>query len=350
MPTPTPPEGDPPPHPEPSAPRVRKIGGSVLSDVDAVREVARVVAAEPHDGPLVLVVSALGDSTDRLLGDAAAVSSRTADRELDVLLSTGEDRARSLVALALRDAGRDAVSLDADRAGVETDDRAGAAAIREVHTAHLRAVLARGAVAVVAGFQGRATTGERTTLGRGGSDWTAIALAAALGSPRCELWGAVGGVYSADPRVVPDAHRLPELTHATLVALSAAGGRVVQPRAAAWAARHDVELCIRAFPDTEGGTRVSANADEPAGVVGLAARLQDEHAEVSLVGARVPDLDGIAREAVARLDAAGVAVRGSEAVDGRVTTRVDASESERAQRALHAAFLEGGTVATRRVP
>ncbi|MHC4947871.1 MAG: aspartate kinase [Planctomycetota bacterium] len=211
---------------------VQKYGGSSLGDVAAVRRCAERAAATRREGTsLVVVVSAMGRTTDALLATARALDESPEPRLLDRLLATGETASCSLMTLALRAEGVDAVALSGADAGIVTDGVHGRAMIREVDVRRLRFELARGRVAVVAGYQGCGPDGAITTLGRGGSDATAVALAAALGAARCEILTDVDGVFTADPRLVPEADHLAYVEYDDMEELAAHGAGVVQTRA-----------------------------------------------------------------------------------------------------------------------
>ncbi len=193
---------------------VMKFGGSSVANADRIRRVARRIARARADGAdLCIVVSAMGDTTDELLALAAAINEEPDPRELDMLLATGEHQSATLVSMALHALGVAAISLTGAQAGITTDGTYGRARIAGIDPARIRAEMAAGRVVIVAGFQGTSARAmelaETTTLGRGGSDTTAVALAAALHADRCQIYTDVKGIYTADPRIVPDARQLP---------------------------------------------------------------------------------------------------------------------------------------------
>ncbi|HEY7514640.1 MAG TPA: aspartate kinase, partial [Vicinamibacteria bacterium] len=203
---------------------VQKYGGSSVANVDRIREVAERVARTRSSGrDVVVVVSAMGDTTDDLLALARRLSDNPARRELDMLLTAGERISMALLALALNDRGVPAVSFTGSQSGIITNDAHTNARIVEVRPFRVEDELVRGKVVIVAGYQGVSYRKEVTTLGRGGSDTTAVALAAALGAEACEIYSDVEGVYSADPRVVPDARRLADLSYEEMQELAEAG-------------------------------------------------------------------------------------------------------------------------------
>lgn len=229
---------------------VQKFGGTSVGTPERIRAVARRVAAVHGVGnQVVVVVSAMADTTDELLALAAAVTGRERPagahpREVDMLLTAGERISMALLAMAIREAGAEAVSFTGSQAAILTDGTHTAARIREVRAERVREALAEGRVAIVAGFQGVSPDREVTTLGRGGSDTSAIALAAALGADRCEIFTDVEGVYTADPRRVPDARLIREISHAEMLELAAAGAQVMHPRAVEIGDRFGVDIRV----------------------------------------------------------------------------------------------------------
>jgi len=237
---------------------VQKYGGSSVATPERIRKVAeRVVRARRRGEQLVVVVSAMGDTTDDLVAMAAQVVGHDAaasrhPREMDMLLTAGERISIALLAMAIREAGEQAVSLTGSQAAIITDDAHTAARITEIRGGRVRAALDEGQVVIVAGFQGVSTSKEITTLGRGGSDTTAVALAAALEADRCEVYSDVRGVFTADPRKVPGARIIPELSYEELLELASGGAQVMHARAVEIAARYDVDLRLgSAFEEGE---------------------------------------------------------------------------------------------------
>ncbi|MDI1476594.1 aspartate kinase [Polyangium sp. y55x31] len=237
---------------------VQKYGGSSVADVEKLGRVAdRVVAAKRAGNDVVVVVSAMGKTTDGLLSLARQVASQAggaADpprRELDMLLSTGERVSMALLSIAIQARGEAAISFTGSQSGILTNDRHFDARIIEVRPHRIEDELARGQIVIIAGYQGMSYRREITTLGRGGSDTTAVALAAALEAERCEIYSDVDGVYSADPRVVPDAQHLPELDHAMLQEMAECGAKVVCAQAVEWARRANIAIYARSTFDAE---------------------------------------------------------------------------------------------------
>ncbi|CAN5282891.1 aspartate kinase [soil metagenome] len=240
-----------------------KFGGTSVADPERILAVARRLADANHAGVrVVAVLSAMGSSTDELLALAREVSPRPHERELDMLVSVGERISCALAAMALIDLGQDAISLTGSQAGIVTDTAHGKAKIVEVRARRIHEALDRGAIVLVAGFQGVSLDAEVTTLGRGGSDTTAVALAAALGASACEIFTDVSGVFTADPRVVPDARKLEVVSYDEMLELAASGARVLQLRSVEFARNHGVPLHVRSSFSDDEGTWVTAEEDE----------------------------------------------------------------------------------------
>ena len=240
--------------PDPAPVRVLKFGGtSVGTTGERLRAVAARVAAIRAGHPVVVVVSARGATTDELVAQAHATAAAPPARELDQLLATGEVVSAALLAIALHDLGVPAVSLTGGQAGIAAHGQHGDGRVATIDCARVREVLGRGQVAVVAGFQGVTDTGDVVTLGRGGSDTTAVALAAALGAATCEIYTDVDGVHTADPRVVADTRLLPTVSGEVMAELAHAGARVLHPRSVELASRAGVGVHVRsAFTDRRG--------------------------------------------------------------------------------------------------
>jgi aspartate kinase len=247
---------------------VQKYGGSSVADAASVRRVAKRIASYRQAGhEVVVVVSAMGDSTDELIALAAAVSPSPPARELDMLLTAGERIAMALLAMALWDTGNEARSFTGSQAGMITDAEHGRARIIDVAPGRIRQALDEGAIAIVAGFQGVSqTTKDITTLGRGGSDTTAVALAAALQADVCEIYTDVDGVFTADPRVVPTARHIPRISHEEMLEMAAAGAKVLHLRSVEYARRYRVPLHVRSsFSDRPGTLIVEGPVSFPLG-------------------------------------------------------------------------------------
>ncbi|MDH6113883.1 aspartate kinase [Kitasatospora sp. MAP12-15] len=244
---------------------VQKYGGSSLQSIERIKRVAERVRQTRRDGHDVAVVcSAMGDTSDELIELAGQVSQAPPARELDMLLTTGERASNALLAMAVDALGVRARSFSGGQAGVRTDSAHGRARIVEVDPARIRAALDQGTVALVAGFQGiSAETGDVTTLGRGGSDITAVALAAGLKADICEIYTDVDGVFSADPRVVPHARLLPSVSYEEMLEMAAGGAKILMTRCVEYARRHQVPLHVRSSYTDACGTFVTGSATEP---------------------------------------------------------------------------------------
>jgi aspartate kinase len=252
--------------------RVQKYGGTSVENVARIVEVARRVAAAKRSGDdLVVVVSAMGQQTDELMRLAGEVSKRPSRRELDMLITSGERVSMALLAMALHDLGIEAISFTGSQSGILTDGTHNSARIREVRPDRIRAELTHGRVVIVAGFQGvNPETREITTLGRGGSDTTAVALAAALGAGRCEVYKDVPGVMTADPRVVATAQVIPRLAYRLCSALAHLGGQILHARCVDMAAVHRVTLIVGSSFKEDAGTTIEGSDMESGKVEAIA--------------------------------------------------------------------------------
>lgn len=239
---------------------VQKYGGSSVADVTRIRQVAeRVMRTREAGHDVVVVVSAMGHTTDELIALAKQVSPNPERRELDMLLTAGERIAMALLSMAIRELGGDAISFTGSQSGIITNDRHVDARIIEVRPVRVQDELARGRVVVIAGYQGVSYRREVTTLGRGGSDTTAVAMAAALGAEYCEICSDVEGVYTADPRVVPDARRIPALSYEETQELAESGARVLNAQAVEFAKDKGIAIYARATASPLPGTDPTAD-------------------------------------------------------------------------------------------
>jgi aspartate kinase len=272
---------------------VQKFGGTSVADPDRIKAVAdHIIATRRAGHEVVVVVSAMGKTTDELERLAHDVSSAPAARELDMLLTSGERISIALLCMAIIDRGEPAVSFTGSQAGIVTDTAHGQAKIVEVKGDRIRETVATGAVAVVAGFQGVSTASAITTLGRGGSDTTAVALAAALGAESCEIYTDVAGVFTADPRIVPDARKLDQVSYEEMLDMSATGGRVLALRSVEFARNHGVTLHVRSSFTWEPGTWV---VEEDAGMEqAIISGVTHDTSEAKITIDHVPDRPGIA--------------------------------------------------------
>ncbi len=297
---------------------VQKFGGTSVADVERIKAVAQRIAASKEEGnDLVIVVSAMGHTTDELTTKARAISSDPPQREMDMLLATGEQVSIALLSMALNALGIPAVSMTGPQVGIVTESAHGRARILEVRTNRLRSRLDEGQVVVVAGFQGTSQssggTAEITTLGRGGSDTSAVALAAALGADACEIYTDVPGVLTTDPRKVKDAQLMPQVSCDEMLELASLGAAVLHPRAVEIARNYGVTLVVRSSWSNEPGTTLTSRSGRPIGRDGLelgrpvdGADLVEDQAVLAL--SHVPDQPGVAAKLFEALSAGGVNV------------------------------------------
>lgn len=286
---------------------VQKFGGTSVADLDRIRNVAAKVKAEIDAGNQVaVVVSAMSGTTNQLVGWARDIGPLHDAREYDTIVATGEQVTVGLLAIALQNIGVDARSWLGWQIPFRTDDVHGAARIEAIETAELDKRLANGQVAVVAGFQGIGPDGRITTLGRGGSDTSAVALAAALGADRCDIYTDVDGVYTTDPRICPQARKLEQITFEEMLEMASAGAKVLQTRSVAMAMRHQVRLqVLSSFNDTPGTMVVDEDITMEKQKISGIAYSRDE-AKITLSG--LPDRPGIAAAVFGRLADAHVNV------------------------------------------
>jgi aspartate kinase len=291
---------------------VQKYGGSSVGDAERIQAVAdRVVRYREHGHDVVVVVSAMGHTTDELLALAARIAPVPQPRELDMLLTAGERIAMSLLAIAVNARGCRAASYTGSQAGIITDTQHGKARIVDVRPRRIVESLDAGNVVILAGFQGLSTSYDITTLGRGGSDTTAVAMAAALGAEACEIYTDVDGVYTSDPRVVPTARKIARISYEEMLEMAASGAKVLQLRSVEYARRHGVRVHVRSSFDESDGTWVveedeaKGGADvEQAMISGVA--LDTGEAKVTLLD--VPDRPGVAATIFRAVAAEGVHV------------------------------------------
>lgn len=290
---------------------VQKYGGSSVEDADAIKRVARrVLAAKQAGNDVVVVISAMGDTTDELMDLALQVSPMPKARELDMLLTTGERQSAALLAMALADLGAEAQSYTGSQAGVITTAKHGDARIIDITPGRIQSSLDEGNIVIVAGFQGVAQdTKDVTTLGRGASDTTAVALAAALGAEYCEIYSDVDGIFTADPRIVPAARHIPEISYEEMLEMAANGAKILHLRCVEYARREHVPVHVRSSFTDKPGTWVKALKDvtkgpgmEQALITGIA----HERGEAKITVVGVPDQVGRAATIFTALGEAGV--------------------------------------------
>jgi aspartate kinase len=272
---------------------VMKFGGTSVADAERIKRAAqRMVRAREAGHRVVGVLSARGKTTDELISMAEEVSATPDPREMDMLLSTGERISCALCAMAINDLGHRAISLTGSQAGIVTDTSHTKARILDVRADRIRDALEEDLIVLVAGFQGVSTAKDVTTLGRGGSDTTAVALAAAVGAETCEIYTDVSGVYSADPRIVPDARKLPVLSFEEMLEMAASGAGVLQLRSVEYARNHGVRIHCRASFSDEPGTFVVGEQETMENPLITAVTHSNDEARVTLCG--VPDHPGVA--------------------------------------------------------
>ena len=284
---------------------VMKFGGSSVADATCIKRVAnRIVEARRAGHPVVAVVSARGDTTDELIEMAKEISDDPPAREMDMLLSTGERISAALLAMAIHDLGHDAISLTGSQAGIVTDTFHTKAKILDIRPTRVRRALDEDKIVLVAGFQGVSTDQDVTTLGRGGSDTTAVALAAALGAEVCEIYTDVEGVFTTDPRIVPEARKLDNISNEELLELAASGAKVMMARSVEVARRFDVPLHIRSSFTTAPGTWIGQDDSsmEQAIISGVTYALDDAKVTIH----HLPDNVGVAAKIFSALADANV--------------------------------------------
>jgi aspartate kinase len=272
---------------------VQKYGGTSVGNPDRIKNVAARVAKYRAQGDqVVVVVSAMSGVTDSLIRLAKEIMPLPSEREMDMLLATGEQTTIALTAIALHALGIDAVSLTGAQAGIVTDEVHSKAKIQNITPRQVHALLDAGKVVIVAGFQGQTVDGQITTLGRGGSDLTAIALAASLKADLCQIYTDVDGVYTADPRIVPTAKKLPEVSYDEMLELASLGAKVMQSRSVEFAKKFGVIFEVRSSLNENPGTIVKEETQSMEDVVIRGVSLDKNQAKVTLVG--VPDKPGVA--------------------------------------------------------
>jgi len=314
---------------------VQKFGGSSVADAEKIHRCARRAIKAKLDGyQVVMVVSAMGKTTDKLIALANEVNPNPPKREMDMLLTTGEQVSIALVAMALEAAGHKAISFTGGQIGMVTDDVHTKARIRSVNAARIKKELDAGKIVIVAGFQGVTEGGVLTTLGRGGSDTTAVALAAVLGAI-CEIYTDVDGIYSTDPRVVPQARKMKEINYDEMLELASLGAKVMHSRSIEFGKKYNVPIHVRSsLTDTE-GTMIVAQTKGMEDIVVRGVTLKRDLARVLLMG--VPNRPGIASQIFARIARHNVVVddiiqnivdRASEANIGFTVSSPDMKEAE----------------------
>jgi aspartate kinase len=286
---------------------VQKYGGTSVGDPERIRRVARKLLETQQNGSrVVAVISAMSGVTDKLIGLAREMSAAPTDRELDVLLATGEQTSVALTAMAVNAMGGKAISLSGAEAGILTDGAHTRAKIANITPRQIQELLAEDYIVIVAGFQGQSATGEVTTLGRGGSDLSAIALAAALSADLCQIYTDVEGVYTCDPRVVPDAQLIREISYDELLEMAGSGSKVMQSRAVEFSKKFGVEFEVRSTFRDAPGTRAREETPNMEDVVVRGVSIERNQAKVTICG--VPDVPGIAASIFSIISEAQISV------------------------------------------
>ena len=274
---------------------VQKYGGSSVANPERIKRIAqRVVETKRRGHDVVVVVSALGDTTDELLELAGQITQNPPERELDMLMATGEQVSMALLAMAVEELGEDAISFTGAQVGILTDGTHTKAKIIDINAKRIREQLAQGTIVVVAGFQGESRNEEITTLGRGGSDLTAVALAVALKAPMCEIYTDVEGVYTADPRIVPEARKLRTISYDEMLEMASLGAQVMQARSIFVAKRFNIPIHVRSSFSSQEGTMITEAAKAMEDVVVSGVTLQKNEAKVTIRD--VPDKPGMAAQ------------------------------------------------------
>lgn len=286
---------------------VMKFGGSSVGDIERMKRVAGRIAQKQDEGHrCVVVVSAMGDTTDDLIDQAKALNGQPPAREMDMLMTTGEQISVALLSIALHGIGRDAVSYTGWQAGFRTDETHGRARINDIEPDRVLESLEKNKIVIVAGFQGMTVDGEITTLGRGGSDTTAVALAAAINADVCEIYTDVDGIYSTDPRIVKKARKLNEISYDEMLELANLGAAVLHPRAVEYAKRYQVKLVVRSSFNHNEGTVVKEEASMEQGVAVSGIAYDKNVARISILG--VPDVPGVLAQVFGKLAGEGINV------------------------------------------
>jgi aspartate kinase len=325
-----------------------KFGGTSVADAERIKRAARTIVGQRENGKrVVAVLSARGHTTDELVAMAEEVSPHPDRREMDMLLSTGERISCALCAMAINDLGHRAISLTGSQAGIVTDTSHTKARILDVRADRIREALSEDRIVLVAGFQGVSTSRDVTTLGRGGSDTTAVALAAAMDAEVCEIYTDVAGVFTADPRIVPDARRLPAVSFEEMLEMAASGAKVLQLRAVEYARNHGVRIHCRSSFDSGPGTFVLREEDTMEHPLITAVTHNTDEARITLLG--VPDRPGAAASIFGALADAGCNVDTiiqneplEEGRDAEVSFTIPQEDLAEAQRALEPVARELG--------
>ena len=279
---------------------VKKFGGTSVADSEKIKNVASRLVESKRDGnDIVVVVSAMSKTTDELISIAKEITQNPSDREMDMLVSTGEQISVALLAMAIHELGEDAISLTGSQVGITTDNVHTKARILDIKTDKLMREIKNDKIVIVAGFQGVNIKNEITTLGRGGSDTTAVALAAVLKADLCEIYTDVDGIFTADPRIVKDAKKLDEITHEEMLEMASLGAKVLQSRSVEFANKYDVKLCVRSSYNRSEGTFIVKEADTMEEPVIRGVTADNDEAKVTVQ--KLPDNPGVAAKLFKKL-------------------------------------------------
>ena len=312
---------------------VEKFGGSSLADIERLRRAAGICrSARCREHDVVVVVSAMGDTTDHLVDMAQEISPRPSKRELDALMTTGEQQSAALMAIMLESLGVKAQSLSGWQAGILTGSRHGGSDIRLIAPGRIQEALSRGRVPVVTGFQGFTAQGDVSTLGRGGSDTTAVALAAALEADRCEIYTDVDGIYTADPRLIPSARKLPRIDLRDMLALARAGSQVLHSKSVELALANNIDIHLLSSFESTPASLVCRLKDAERPAFAGVTRCKGE-SNLSLAG-KAADASALSRMVVL-LSEAGIPVRSGQLEEGRVSVQVAPQQLDAAMRLIH---------------
>ena len=286
---------------------VQKFGGSSVANVERIQNVAkRVVATKTKSNDLVVVVSAMGDTTDELEDLAFKINPNPPDREMDMLMSTGEQISCALLAMAIKKLGRNAISFTGGQVGIKTDQSHTKARIETIDANRIRRALDEGKIVIVAGYQGMTADNEITTLGRGGSDLTAVALAQSLKADVCEIFTDVLGIYTTDPRIVPEARKIRVITFNEMLEMASLGAQVMQARSIEVARRFNIPIHVRSTFSKEEGTMIMQSSEKLEEVAVRGVTCNKSEAKITICA--VPDMPGIAAKIFTEISKAGVNV------------------------------------------
>ncbi len=323
--------------------KVLKFGGTSVKSIGRIQHVCDLIAAQCKKQKLIVVVSAMGDTTDALLKLANQCSKTPDQRELDLLLSTGEQISIALLSLALNDRGIKAKSFTGLQLGILTDDNYNSARIKQINRAAIASAIEENDVIVVAGFQGYSESGDITTLGRGGSDTSAVALAVAAGVKECEIYTDVDGIYTTDPNVVPTARFIEQLSYDETLRMAYLGAQVIHPRSVELAKKYEVALRVRnTFTPNCQGTLITTEAENPAVAVGyevsgvaLDKSFSEESARISLVGRNLDNAKVLITQLIKALDGVGVKLQRFEVNALSISCFIAPEEVKKSAQVIH---------------